>query len=129
MGDPLAYVRAVHFAATIIAAGVVIFEVTVAMPAFTAAAGVIDRDIERLRSRWAWLVWVSLAVAAASGVIWISTYFQVGAEAVLPVNHASGTGVGFLGQLHLYLDDMFPTTIGKPLFGGPASPGRPPFGQ
>ena len=71
MGDPLAYVRAVHFAATIIAAGVVIFEVTVAMPAFTAAAGVIDRDIERLRSRWAWLVWVSLAVAAASGVIWL----------------------------------------------------------
>jgi copper resistance protein D len=71
LGDPLAYVRAVHFAATIIAAGVVIFEVTVAMPAFTAAAGVIDRDIERLRSRWAWLVWVSLAVAAASGVIWL----------------------------------------------------------
>ncbi|MFY9770795.1 MAG: copper homeostasis membrane protein CopD [Xanthobacteraceae bacterium] len=71
MGDPLAYVRAVHFAATIIAAGVVIFEVTVAMPAFTAAAGVIDRDIERLRSRWAWLVWVSLVVAAASGVIWL----------------------------------------------------------
>jgi putative copper resistance protein D len=71
LGDPLAYVRAVHFAATIIAAGVVIFEVTVAMPTFTAAAGVIDRDIERLRSRWAWLVWVSLAVAAASGVIWL----------------------------------------------------------
>ncbi|MFZ0989220.1 MAG: copper homeostasis membrane protein CopD [Xanthobacteraceae bacterium] len=71
MGDPLAYVRAVHFAATIIAAGVVIFDVAVAMPAFTAAAGVIDRDIERLRSRWAWLVWVSLAVAAASGVIWL----------------------------------------------------------
>ncbi|MGB5181288.1 MAG: copper homeostasis membrane protein CopD, partial [Xanthobacteraceae bacterium] len=71
MGNPLAYVRAVHFAATIIAAGVVIFEVTVAMPTFTAAAGVIDRDIERLRSRWAWLVWVSLAVAAASGVIWL----------------------------------------------------------
>jgi copper resistance protein D len=71
LGNPLAYVRAVHFAATIIAAGVVIFDVAVAMPAFTAAAGVIDRDIERLRSRWAWLVWVSLAVAAASGVIWL----------------------------------------------------------
>jgi len=71
LGDPLAYVRAVHFAATIIAAGVVIFDVAVAMPAFTAAAGVIDRDIERLRSRWAWLVWTSLAAAAASGVIWL----------------------------------------------------------
>src|SRR5262249_55236727 len=51
------------------------------------------------------------------GVIWVGTYFQVGAEAVFPVNRASGTGVGFLGQLHLYLDDMFPTTIGRPLFG------------
>jgi hypothetical protein len=56
------------------------------------------------------------------GVIWVGTYFQVGAEAVLPVNHASGTGVGFLGQLHLYLDDMFPTTIGRPLLGGSSAP-------
>jgi hypothetical protein len=61
------------------------------------------------------------------GVIWVGTYFQVGAEAVLPVNHASGTGVGFLGQLHLYLDDMFPTTIGRPLLGGAASPQQPKF--
>jgi copper resistance protein D len=71
LGDPLAYVRAVHFAATIITAGVVIFEAMVAMPAFTAAAGVIDRDIEHLRARWAWLAWVSLAVAVVSGAIWL----------------------------------------------------------
>jgi hypothetical protein len=56
------------------------------------------------------------------GVIWVGTYFQVGAEAVFPVNHASGTGVGFLGQLHLYLDDMFPTAIGRPLLGGSSAP-------
>jgi hypothetical protein len=56
------------------------------------------------------------------GVIWVGTYFQVGAEAVFPVNHASGTGVGFLGQLHLYLDDIFPTTIGRPLLGGSSAP-------
>jgi hypothetical protein len=56
------------------------------------------------------------------GVIWVGTYFQVGAEAVIPVNRASGTGVGFLGQLHLYLDDMFPSTIGQPLLGGRSAP-------
>ena len=62
------------------------------------------------------------------GVIWVGTYFQVGAEAVLPVNRASGTGVGVLAQLHLYLDDMFPTTIGRPLLGGgAASPQQPKF--
>ena len=52
------------------------------------------------------------------GVIWVGSYFQVGAEAMVPVNRASGTGVGVIGQLHLYLDDMFPTTIGQPLLGG-----------
>jgi hypothetical protein len=37
---------------------------------------------------------------------------------MIPVNRASGSGVGFLAQLHLYLDDMFPTTFGQPLIGG-----------
>lgn len=49
------------------------------------------------------------------GIIWSGTYFQVGAEAILPANHASGHGIGGLVQLHFYLDDMFPTTIGKPI--------------
>ncbi len=52
------------------------------------------------------------------GVIWVGSYFQVGLEAIVPVNSESGSGVGFLGQLHLYLDDIFPTTIGQPLLGG-----------
>src|SRR5277367_446209 len=52
------------------------------------------------------------------GVIWVGGYFQVGLEAVIPINRESGSGVGALGQLHLYLDDMFPTTVGQPLFGG-----------
>jgi putative copper resistance protein D len=71
LGDPLAYVRAVHFAATIAAAGTVIFEVMVAGPAFAAAAEVLDRDIERLRRRWNGLLWASLGVAAVSGAIWL----------------------------------------------------------
>src|SRR5262249_28991724 len=50
---------------------VVIFEVVVAAPAFAAAAAAPDQAIERLRSRWSWLVWASLAVAAVSGAIWL----------------------------------------------------------
>jgi putative copper resistance protein D len=72
LGDPLAYLRAVHFAATIIAAGLVIFEVMVAAPAFAAAAGMLDPEVRRLRRRWVWLVWASLAVAAVSGAIWLA---------------------------------------------------------
>jgi hypothetical protein len=58
------------------------------------------------------------------GVIWVGSYFQVGLEAVIPVNGASGSGVGFLGQLHLYLDDMFPNTFGQPLIGAGSSAPR-----
>jgi hypothetical protein len=35
------------------------------------------------------------------GVIWVGGYFQVGLEAVIPINRESGSGVGVLGQLHL----------------------------
>jgi hypothetical protein len=62
------------------------------------------------------------------GVIWVGNYFQVGLEAVIPVNRASGTSVGAIAQLHLYLDDIFPTTIGRPLFGD-AAPARRTFGD
>jgi len=64
------------------------------------------------------------------GVIWVGNYFQVGAEAIIPVNSASGHGVGAIAQLHIYLDDIFPTTIGKPLFtSSEPTSGRPSFGN
>jgi hypothetical protein len=56
------------------------------------------------------------------GAVWVGSYFQVGLEAVVPVNRESGHGIGVLAQLHLYLDDMFPTTIGQPLLGGRSTP-------
>jgi hypothetical protein len=56
------------------------------------------------------------------GVMWVGSYFQIGLEAMIPVNRASGTGTGVIGQLHLYLDDMFPKTFGQPLIGGAATP-------
>jgi len=50
------------------------------------------------------------------GVIYVADKFQLGFEAIIPVNRASGDGVGVIGQLHLYLDDIFPNSIGRPLF-------------
>jgi hypothetical protein len=55
------------------------------------------------------------------GFIYVGSTFQIGLEAMIPVNRQSGSGVGVVGQLHLYLDDMFPSTIGQPLFGGSSS--------
>ncbi|PYI96733.1 MAG: hypothetical protein DME98_11175 [Verrucomicrobia bacterium] len=52
------------------------------------------------------------------GVIWAGKYFQVGMEAVVPINEHTGNKVGVIAQLHFFLDDLFPHTIGRPLFGG-----------
>jgi len=51
------------------------------------------------------------------GVIWSGKYFQLGAEAVIPINSLAGSNVGFIAQLHFYLDDLFPKSVGRPLFG------------
>jgi hypothetical protein len=52
------------------------------------------------------------------GVIWAGRYFQVGVEAVIPINEHTGNNVGVIAQLHFFLDDLFPHSIGRPLFGG-----------
>ena len=49
------------------------------------------------------------------GVLWAGQYTQVSVEAVIPVNDRSGKGVGWMAQLHFFLDDLFPTSIGRPL--------------
>jgi hypothetical protein len=49
------------------------------------------------------------------GIIWAGQDIQLAAEAVIPVNHRSGNSVGVLAQLHFFLDDLFPQTIGRPL--------------
>ncbi|CAB3774165.1 hypothetical protein [Paraburkholderia humisilvae] len=50
------------------------------------------------------------------GVIWVNRFGQFGIEAQLPINRASGSSVGILVQAHIFLDDVAPATIGKPLF-------------
>jgi hypothetical protein len=62
------------------------------------------------------------------GVIWVGNYFQVALEAIVPINRASGSSVGGMAQLHIYLDDIFPNSIGKPVFGS-ASPAQMPIGR
>jgi len=67
----MVYVRALHFAATILAAGVVIFQFLVAEPAFRTASGDFRPSIETLRRRWTWMVWTGLAFAAVSAAVWV----------------------------------------------------------
>jgi len=68
--DPLVYVRALHFAATITVAGVVFFIVFIAEPVFHAAdAGTPMPAI--IRRRLAWIAWIGLLLTVLSGAAWL----------------------------------------------------------
>ncbi len=54
---------------------------------------------------------------ANPGIIWAGRFFQIALEAVFPINDRTGKNVGIQGQLHFFLDDLFPRSLGRPLFG------------
>jgi hypothetical protein len=51
----------------------------------------------------------------APGVIYSSGSYQIGIEALIPANRESGRNVGVITQFHLFFDDLFPNSLGKPL--------------
>jgi hypothetical protein len=63
------------------------------------------------------------------GIIFTDKTYQVGVEAVIPVNQQGVTSVGIICQLHFYLDDIFPNTLGRPIFANNINTGRPMFGR
>ncbi len=50
------------------------------------------------------------------GIIWFGKYLQLGVEAIIPINERTGKNVGIRGLVHLFLDDLFPHSLGRPLF-------------
>jgi hypothetical protein len=52
----------------------------------------------------------------APGVIYMADTWDFGIEALIPGNKATGTNVGVIAQFHIFLDDLFPKTIGRPIF-------------
>jgi hypothetical protein len=67
------------------------------------------------------------------GVIWFGRYIQLGFEAVIPVNgntlnpvdQPPQPRVGFLGQIHFYLDDIWPEVFTWTPFSGVLGPTQP----
>jgi hypothetical protein len=51
------------------------------------------------------------------GILWSGKSFQLGIEAVIPMNERTGNNVGIIAQMHFYLDDLLPN-IFRPIFGG-----------
>ncbi len=50
-------------------------------------------------------------------IYYIGSYFELGVMAQFPINEATGKHVGAMAVLDFFLDDIFPDSIGKPLFG------------
>ena len=53
---------------------------------------------------------------AAPGVIYMAQWGEVGLEALIPLNRTSGSNVGAVGLVHFFFDDLFPDSIGRPIF-------------
>ena len=51
------------------------------------------------------------------GILYENPRFQIGAEALIPVNSRSGHQVGFIAQFELFFDDIWPKVFGHPIFG------------
>ncbi len=54
--------------------------------------------------------------AIQPGVVYMANTWQIAVEALIPINGASGHRVGVEAQLDLFMDDIFPNSLGKPLF-------------
>ena len=52
------------------------------------------------------------------GVLWDGAYLQIGVEANVPIDSRSGTHVGVTVQAWIFIDDIFPSAFGNPIFGG-----------
>ena len=52
----------------------------------------------------------------SAGAIYMADTYQVGLEMLIPGNRATGSNLGVVAQLHFFLDDIFPNSLGKPLF-------------
>jgi putative copper resistance protein D len=70
LNDPIIYVRAVHFAATLLVAGVAFFKVFIAEPAFRKAGA--DTRVTAIVRLWLRrMAWTGFALAVLSGAAWL----------------------------------------------------------
>jgi hypothetical protein len=50
-----------------------------------------------------------------AGVNYTAQNYAVTVEALIPGNKQTGSHLGVIAQFHLYFDDLFPTSLGKPI--------------
>jgi putative copper resistance protein D len=88
--DPLLYARAIHFAATMLMAGVVFFAVFVAAPAWRGVASNSGVAV-KVRTRLSVIAWIGFALALISGAAWL--VLTAAAMSDLPAAQVFGNSV------------------------------------
>ena len=90
MNDPLIWVRALHFTATVMVVGITFFFAFVAEPAFRTATK--DGDVAAVvRSRLAWIAATSLFIVVISGAAWLVLQGQQMSDLPLTAVFSEGT--------------------------------------
>lgn len=116
LNNLLFYVRALHFAATLSAAGVVFFIVFIAEPAFRQAAEHSHLAIA-FRTRLAWIAWASLVIALLSAVPWLVIVAASMSGQPLGELYAQGVLATVLTQTDFGHDWLVRTVLGCALGG------------
>ena len=49
------------------------------------------------------------------GLLWAGRYLQLGIEAIIPMSDATPVRRGWIAQIHFFVDDLFPRSIGRPI--------------
>lgn len=52
----------------------------------------------------------------APGFIYMGSWYEVGLEALIAANKAAGPNVGVVALFHVFLDDVLPNSLGRPIF-------------
>jgi hypothetical protein len=58
---------------------------------------------------------VQTAWRAAPGVIYEGHGYEVAIEALVPLGRSAGTNLGVIAQFYVFLDDLYPNSVGKPV--------------
>lgn len=61
------------------------------------------------------------------GLYYVAHDYQLGIYGAFPINKGSGKHPGVFANLDFYIDDLFPNTLGKPIFGGEQSAAFDPW--
>jgi copper resistance protein D len=120
LDDPLIWVRAVHFGATMMVTGGVFFLAFIAAPAFRGAGD--GAVAARVRARLAAMTWIGLAVTVLSGAAWLVELSVHISELTRPQVLAQGvvwtvlseTDFGYAWMLRLALAVLLAVLLARP---------------